>query len=577
MKKPSKDAKSQPIHWPRMRRWQTLSLLAVLAFPVFGQATISQKDKCDSTVAKIIATKKKSGTTNILIKLNGDFKDSHRKSLDKLGASVVRNLPIIQSVAVQVPKKNVSKLASLPFVARLSYDGDVKKTDAYTVSGSVTDQAWGNNGMFSGNGVNIAVVDSGIGDHKDFHTLGSDRVLARVNVSKETSTDDKCGHGTHVAGIAAGNGLAALGSINMAPVFGIARSSGLIGVKVLDSKGSGQVSDVIAGIQWVMDNKAQYNIRVMNLSLGHPVGESYTTDPLCQAVEAAWKQGIVVVVAAGNAGRVNDRAASGQPNEGWGTNYGSIQVPGNDPYVITVGAMKSNETSTRLDDKIATYSSRGPARVDLILKPDIVAPGNKVVSTTANNCFLWKSYLKTNGKVVISTNSDPTWGNYFVLSGTSMAAPVVSGVAAMMIAKDSSISPDTVKARLMTTADKWVDALGIGDACTYGAGYVNAYAAVNSKLIANGYALSPTLYVDERGLVSMKWDQLVFGDRAIWGSGINDLRAIWGSSALSGDNFSSLVDADRALWGSNVWNNRAIWGESSGTADLTSVAIGGEQ
>src|SRR5207249_10554020 len=122
-------------------------------------------------------------------------------------------------------------------------------------------------------------------------------------------------------------------------------------------------------------------------SLGHPVGESHSTDPLCQAVEAAWKAGIFVVCAAGNDGRLNSTIAAGADNEGWGTAYGSIQVPGNDPYVITVGATKSID-GIRAHDKIATYSSRGPSRVDIVLKPDIVAPGNHIISTLADGSYL---------------------------------------------------------------------------------------------------------------------------------------------------------------------------------------------
>src|SRR5207244_676210 len=133
---------------------------------------------------------------------------------------------------------------------------------------------------------------------------------------------------------------------------------------------------VAAGIQWVVNNRAQYNIRVLNFSLGHLPAESYKTDPLCQAVEAAWKSGIVVVCAAGNAGRYNDTAKPNQGNEGFGTAYGSILSPGNDPYVITVGAMKSVDGS-RAHDTIATYSSRGPSVGDHIMKPDLVAAGNQ--------------------------------------------------------------------------------------------------------------------------------------------------------------------------------------------------------
>ena len=156
---------------------------------------------------------------------------------------------------------------------------------------------------------------------------------------------------------------------------------------MLDGNGQGSVSTVVAGIQWVVSNKAKYNIRVLNLSLGHPVGESYTTDPSCQAVEAAWKAGIVVVCAAGNEGRASATNTAGAANEGWGTAYGSITSPGNDPYVITVGATKSMD-GNRADDKIATYSSRGPSRLDLVLKPDLVAPGNHVISLDAGGSTL---------------------------------------------------------------------------------------------------------------------------------------------------------------------------------------------
>src|SRR5208282_4947363 len=152
-------------------------------------------------------------------------------------------------------------------------------------------------------------------------------------------------------------------------IAGMAPGANIINLRVLDQNGSGTDSQVVAAIQQAIQLKSQYNIRVINLSLGRPVFESYTLDPLCQAVEQAWQAGIVVVVAAGNDGRDNSEGTNG---------YMTITAPGNDPYVITVGAMKTEGTPTRTDDLIASYSSKGPTAIDHIVKPDLVAPGNNV-------------------------------------------------------------------------------------------------------------------------------------------------------------------------------------------------------
>ena len=183
----------------------------------------------------------------------------------------------------------------------------------------------------------------------------------------------------------------------------------------------------------------------MNLSLGRPVVESYKKDPLCQAVERAWKAGIVVVVAAGNQGRNNTKNTNG---------YGTIMSPGNDPLVITVGAINHKANYDPADDIIASYSSKGPSAIDLVVKPDIVAPGNQLLSLQAPNATLTTQYPANRpaGNEIFS--SDPTTPSteYFRMSGTSMAAPLVSGIAAMMIGLDLTLTPDQVKARLMKTA-----------------------------------------------------------------------------------------------------------------------------
>ncbi len=272
-------------------------------------------------------------------------------------------------------------------------------------------------------------------------------------------------------GIIAGNGHESTGSQYTHTFRGIAPQANLVSVRVLDSQGQGTVSDIIAGLQWCVGNKNTYKIRVINLSLGHPVGESYTTDPLCQAAEAAYKAGIVVVCAAGNDGRATTTQLAAQANEGWGTKYGSIDSPGNDPFVITVGAIK-NTDGFRADDHIATYSGRGPSRLDMVMKPDLVAPGNRVVSLEADNAaYLYQKYIINQIPVSSYSTSASTVSSpaYYTLSGTSMAAPVVAGAVALMLEKYPTLTPDTVKARLMLSADKWADPQGNADPFTYGA------------------------------------------------------------------------------------------------------------
>ncbi len=245
-------------------------------------------------------------------------------------------------------------------------------------------------------------------------------------VESDLSANDQYGHGTHVAGIIGADG-------NGSVYIGMAPGVNLINLKVLDQNGAGTDSQVIAAINQAIQLKSQYNIRIINLSLGRPVFESAANDPLCQAVEAAWKAGIVVVVAAGNDGRNNSFGSYG---------YGTITAPGNDPYVITVGAMNSMGTTTRSDDVMTSYSSKGPTVIDHIVKPDIVAPGNLIASVLAPGSTLVQLYPQNQV------------GSHFVLSGTSMATPVVSGAAALLLQQTPSLTPDQVKARLMRNATK---------------------------------------------------------------------------------------------------------------------------
>ena len=234
---------------------------------------------------------------------------------------------------------------------------------------------------WDGSGVGVAVIDSGIAsDHPDLKTRV---VYAESFVPDDSSTDDVYGHGTHVSGIVGGNGSASSGPSFVYTFRGIAPKANLINLRVLDNHGQGTDSAVIAALDRAIELKATYGIRVVNLSLGRNVYENYTLDPLCQAVERAWQSGLVVVVAAGNSGRDNSMGTQG---------YSTIASPGNDPYVITVGAMKDMSTAARGDDLIASYSSKGPTLLDQVVKPDLVAPGNGIVSALASNSTIRQLY-----------------------------------------------------------------------------------------------------------------------------------------------------------------------------------------
>lgn len=477
-------------------------------------------------------------------------------------------------IAADVSPAEAVALSHQAGVRHVSFDWPVHSTSmsgsvraGFSLGADVTEAyapaAW-QSGLF-GNNIGVAIVDSGIASHPDLRGWGlnGQRVIAWKDfVGGQSVPYDDYGHGTNVAGIAAGDGLMSLSYNTRFP--GVAPGINLIGVKVLDSTGAGTVSTVIEGIDWCIQNAAKYNIRIINLSLGHPVYESYTVDPLNQEVEKAWQAGIVVVVAAGNDGRLNAAPTAGvTDNYGYGTCYGSIECPGNDPDVITVGAMKAVDSS-RSDDCIASYSSRGPTLGDDLLKPDISAYGNLTVSLYAKNGALEDTYPQNDVEPSQYHGIGPI--EYFVLSGTSMSTPVVAGAAALMLEADPQLTPDTIKLRLMLSADKWD-----GDALTYGSGYLDIPAALSNTAVATAPMFSPQLIQGPNGLVIISdpagSPEAVYGNAALWGGG-----AIISSDDLAS---SGTVWSDSALWGgSAVWGDSAIWGKS--TLDATIFGDGGD-
>src|SRR3984893_15915065 len=364
----------------------------------------------------------------------------------KLGGTILGPLPLVNGLVVLLDGPGIQSLSNQSNVVYISSDRSLAPTLSNAASAINAEFAWQSN--YTGAGIGIALIDSAVSNHPDLNTgiLPFSRVVYQQSfVPGNSSAGDQYGHGTHIAGLIAGAGLRSAGPFFSKTFKGIAPGAKIINLRVLDANGSATDSVVIAAINEAISLKSRYNIRVINLSLGRAIYESYKLDPLCQAVEQAWKNGIVVVVAAGNNGRY-------EPTDG----YATVTSPGNDPYVITVGAMKPMGTPTRVDDLIASYSSKGPTVIDRIVKPDLVAPGNLLVSLEAQGSTLYNqnpgshvpySYYVNGG----SSASSPT---YFTLSGTSMATGVVSGVVADLLQKWSYLTPDQVKARLMKTAYK---------------------------------------------------------------------------------------------------------------------------
>ena len=300
-----------------------------------------------------------------------------------------RQMKALGTFSLTLPFELVDELAAFPEISHVSSNETVRTLGHVSVTtGADAGQAGAlstGRGSIDGARMNIAILDSGIDtNHAQFAASGGgNRVIASVDFTGENRTDDPYGHGTFVAAAAAG------GTGAGTAYEGVAPGVSLINVRVLNSLGVGTVENVLAGLDWVATHARQYNIRIVNLSLGTRAVESYKYDSLCRAVRGLVNSGIAVFVAAGNEGK----DLTGQKL------YGAIHSPGIEPSAITVGAANSFQTDQRLDDGVASFSSRGPTRGfwidesgikhhDNLLKPDLVAPGNKLVFAQARNNLL---------------------------------------------------------------------------------------------------------------------------------------------------------------------------------------------
>jgi serine protease AprX len=484
-----------------LRALCTFALLAVLGAPAIG-AVHSGDGKLDSALRVLAHTPR--GTSRVLVITQSGAGDSVIRAA---GGRPLRYLPQARAHVAVIDDRRIHRLASTPAVLSVHLDREVRSTMERTAAAIGARWVADNLGV-DGAGIGVATIDSGISSWHD--DLGADRLAQFVDfVNGQTAPYDDYGHGTHVAGIIAGSGRDSDGARR-----GIAPAAQLVVLKALDATGGGYISDVISAIDYAIASRAAYNIRVINLSVAAGVYESYLEDPLTLAARRAVDAGLVVVAAAGNLGR----------NVSGRSQYGAIAAPGNAPWVLTVGASSHMGTADRADDVVAAFSSRGPSAIDRAAKPDLVAPGVGIESTTEPSSALFAAYPASRLYGTADTISEP----YLSLSGTSMAAPVVAATVALMLQANPALTPNAVKAILQYTAESKPDY----DHLTQGAGFLNARGAVH---LARRFA----------GTV----DAAEAGDAGRWSRHI-----IWGESRVSGAHLPP---------SSPAWNRGVVWGASA--------------
>ncbi|HEX6164697.1 MAG TPA: S8 family serine peptidase [Vicinamibacterales bacterium] len=407
----------------------------------------------------------------------------------------------------------------------------------------------------SRNGIAVAIVDSGISPHADLP-------LSRIRAYKDFVSGgrvpvDNCGHGTHVAGIVAGNGALSNGLY-----AGIAPDVDIVALRVLGDDCTGNTSDVIDALEWIARNHVAYKIKVVNISLGHGVLESIFTDPLVQAVERLSRKGIAIVTAAGNRGQ--------NPANNNAPGYGGVGVPCNAPSAICVGSLDTQGTPQVSDDQVSASSSRGPTRFDLLAKPDLVAPGVNIVSLAARGSRLFNEYPH------LRVPGGGSRADYFTLSGTSMAAPAVAGAAALLLRENHALSVHAIKIALQFTSRLVPET----DVLTQGAGAVNIAGALMLADAINPHVPHGANWIRHRLTAqnedaagnTISWSRrIIYGDRFVqprfaelhlfrW-----DDDLVWAYDVLAGQIDWANQAGDNIVWGNDdniVWGNddNIVWG-----------------
>jgi serine protease AprX len=452
----------------------------------------------------------------------------------EVGGTVLTGYHLINGVDASIPVVEQSLLAALPGITvtpdvSVSVQSTAESTGPHTPSDAFL-QETGATQLASagdaGQGVTVAVLDTGIDNLPDL----SGRLVGGVDLTNENNPyQDSYGHGTFVAGLIAGNGVSSNGQFS-----GEAPGARLVSIKVAGADGTTHLGTVISGLQWAVDHQRSYGIKVLNISLGFQPSTTTVSNPVDQAVEAVWNSGIAVVASAGNAGPFN----------------GTILSPGDDPLVITAGALDDMATASITDDQMNDFSSVGPTSPDGWVKPDLVTSGRSVVSLAAPGSTIYNNYPSAR---IGSAN--------FVGSGTSFSAAITSGAAALVLADNPGLAPDQVKARLLGNTNPGP----VGNPFVDGHGALNAYAAATSgpmNFSQSAVGLIPTLL---RATISLSptgpvdtWNVNLWSGTS-WNQPPTTGRA-WNGLAWNGGDWNGLVWNGRA-WNGGGWAGAAWNGE----------------
>ncbi|HEX2088963.1 MAG TPA: S8 family peptidase [Actinomycetota bacterium] len=535
-----------------------IALLAGAAFTGASSApSVSDRTKVHPSVLRA-AEARPSSLLPLIVREATPRSDAAERLVEGLGGTVTHDLSIIGSFSARLPGAELDSLLSSHDVLKVWGDGRISMSNMAKYDSANPNKEWqraiklldSRSAGYNGSGVTVAMLDTGIQPVRDL----AGRIVASADFTSEGDGLDRYGHGTHMAGIIAGTGASSNGVWS-----GVAPNANLVSVKVAGADGSTDVSVVIAGLQWIVGNRSAFDIKVLNLSFGTDSVQSYLVDPLNYAVEQVWASGIFVAVAAGNRGPY----------------IGTVGKPGDDPFVVSVGAANLNGTPDRTDDTVAEFSSRGPTQ-DGLARPDLVAPGISIVSNRVKGSTVDLAHP-------LAAVDD----NYMKGTGTSQATAVIAGVAALMYQANPSMSVNVAKATMIQTSGDSTALLPGG-----GQGMVNVAKAVqwakdgrmatrpaNQNLVPStgmgSLELSRGSYhvevdTDGDGVYELLEGEVGFGwTEGEWAAG-SWRTASWSASSWRGDQWSA-GSWRASSWSAGSWRSDT-WTASSWRSDSWSAS-----